>query len=90
MGREGGQETTASVSLMHPLAHPYVLSWVLGLGSNPISAGAQGTHLSGFTALSFFFGLKSKREKDKKVVDQEIQASCLSSSRPQASLWLHA
>lgn len=50
-------------TLIHPLPHPHVTSWVWGLGSNPTSARAHETHLSGFTALSLFFGLKSERDR---------------------------
>lgn len=47
-------------TLTQPLPHPHIVSWALGLGSNPTSTGAQETHLSGFTALSLFFGLKER------------------------------
>lgn len=47
-------------TLVKPAPCPHVTSWALGLGSIPTSTAAQETHLSGFTALSFFFGLKER------------------------------
>lgn len=61
-----------------PLPRPQVTSWLLGLGSNPISVRAQETHLSGFRALSLFFGLKSKREGQKRGRGSEKPSILLS------------
>lgn len=58
-------EGTTPDTLIQPPPHPQVTSWALGWVSNPTSAGGQETHLSGFTALSFFFGLKSKRDRQR-------------------------
>lgn len=57
---EEGRGPQLPDTLVQPPPHPHVTSWALGLGSNPTSTRAQETHLSGFTALSFFFGLKER------------------------------
>lgn len=37
----------------------------------------SGTHLSGFTALSLFFGLKNEKERERKIREgKETRASC--------------
>lgn len=76
-GGTSGRTKGRGSHLTHSYSPTPPTGYILGTGlvSNPTSAGGQETHLSGFTALSFFFGLKSKTDRDKEEENQESPAS---------------